>query len=280
MSHRRGSQAWRWLLLGVFLLPLGWAVAGSVDVSPDARGGWVVDPTLEHYREIFGGASGMASAMTQGLLVGVVAALLAVGVGFLAAVALRQMRSPWARRTPAALLLVSLMPPLAYGPALADGARLVGLYDSVVGLVLAEAGLTAPVAIWILTAYLAELPYDVDEAAALDGSTLAMTLWCLLLPAAWRGLVAALVVVFILCWNLFAVPSLLAFGSIQTVPIVLSSFWTYEKEMDWSTAAAALVVGMLPAVLVVAVAQRVLRSFAPLSLADERQAADVVRRSH
>ncbi len=269
MNRHRGSQVWRWLLLGVFLLPLGWALAGSVDVAPDARGGWVVDPTLEHYREIFGGASGMASAMTQGLLVGVVAALLAVSIGFLAAVALRQTRSPWARRTPAALLLVSLMPPLAYGPALADEVRLVGLYDSVVGLALAEAGLTAPLAIWILTGYLAELPYEVDEAAALDGSTLSRTLWCILLPAAWRGLVATLVVVFILCWNLFTVPSLLAFGSIETVPIVLSSFWTYEKEMDWSTAAAALVVGMLPAVLAVAVAQRVLRSFAPLSVDDD-----------
>lgn len=264
----RGRGVWCWLLLALFLLPLGWALAASVDVTPDATGAWIVDPTLDNYREVLSGTSGLAPAMTQGLFVGMVAAGLAVGVGFPAAVALRQVRSPWAHRAPAALLLLSLMPPLAYGPALADAARAIGLYDSVVGLAVAEGGLAVPLAVWILGGYLAEIPREVEEAAALDGSTLARTLWRVLLPAAWPGLAATLAVVFILCWNLFAVPSLLAFGSIQTVPLVLSSFWTYEKEMDWSTAAAALVVGMLPALLAVALAQRVLRSLAPIRAAD------------
>ena len=153
------------------LLPLGWTVLGSLDVSPDGRGVWVVQPSLEHYGAVLTGSMGLAGATIQSLAVGGAAAILAVCLGYLGALGLRSVRAPWLRRLPAALLLLSLMPPLTYGPALADGAKVVGLFDSLIGLALVEAGLTFPLAFWVLAGYVGELPRDVEEAAALDGSS-------------------------------------------------------------------------------------------------------------
>jgi ABC-type glycerol-3-phosphate transport system permease component len=264
MRRQRGALPWRGALLAVFLLPLGWAVVGSLDVSPDGRGVWIVQPSLEHYHEVLTGSMGLAEATAQSIVVGIAAAVLAVCLGYLGAVALRGIHSRWAHRLPPVLLLLSLMPPLTYGPAVADGARAVGLFDSLVGLVLIEAGLTFPLAFWVLVGYVGEVPRDVEEAAALDGSRFSITLWHILLPATWPGVMATLVVVFVVCWNLFDVPSLLSFSRLQTVPIVLSSFVSYEKDLEWPPAAASLIVGMLPAFVAIALAQRVLRSFAPL----------------
>jgi len=263
VGERQRSDLLRWLVLGAFLLPIVWAVLGSLDITPDGRGGWVVAPTLDHYREVLTGSLGLTEATIQGLLVAGAAATLAVGAGLLGAVGLRGVRSAWASRAPAVLLVLSLIPPIAYGPPLVDETRALGLFDSPVGLTVVEAGLGLPFALWVLASYLSSVPREIDEAGALDGCGALGHLRWIVLPMVWPALVATLVVLFVLCWNLFEIPSLLAFASIQTVQIVLSSFVSYEKEMEWPTAAASLVVGMLPAFFAVALGQRLLRSFSP-----------------
>src|SRR4051794_38641571 len=156
------------------------------------------------------------------------------------------------------------MPPLSYGTALADEAKLLGVLDSPMALAVILGGLGLPLAVWVLSGYLAQFPREVEEAAALDGCSQISATWRVFLPAAWPAVLATLVMVFVLSWNRFDVPSLLAFSAIKTVPIVLSSFVSYELELDWPSGAAVLIVGMLPALVAVLVAQRALRAFTPL----------------
>src|SRR5439155_9806406 len=120
-----------------------------------------------------------------------------------------------------------------------------------------------------LGGYLARLPRELEEAAALDGCSPAGAAWRILLPAAWPGVVATGLVVFVLDWNLFEIPSLLSLSAVKTVPLVLSAFLTYERDLEWQPAAAALVVGLVPVVVAVALAQGVLRSFSPLERHDK-----------
>jgi ABC-type glycerol-3-phosphate transport system permease component len=57
------------------------------------------------------------------------------------------------------------------------------------------------------------------------------------------------------------VPSLLGGQSIQTVPAAMSDFYTFEREVEWSTAAAALIVSLLPLALFTTLAHRRLEQF-------------------
>src|SRR5439155_18882821 len=99
---------------------------------------------------------------------------------------------------------------------------------------------------WLLGGYLARLSPDVEEAAALDGCGLFGALWRVLLPNCASGLAASGVVIFVLDWNLFQLPSLLSLSRVKTVPLVLSAFLTYERDLEWPPAAAAMAVGLLP----------------------------------
>jgi ABC-type glycerol-3-phosphate transport system permease component len=69
------------------------------------------------------------------------------------------------------------------------------------------------------------------------------------------------VLVFVLDWNLFLVPTALTLNHVKTIPVALSDFYTYERELDWSNAAAALTLSLLPVAALVALAHRILEQF-------------------
>ena len=80
------------------------------------------------------------------------------------------------------------------------------------------------------------------------------------LPGIASGLAATLVIVFVFSWNQLLIPMSLNF-QFKTVPMGMIDFFTFERELDWGTAAAALVVSLTPILLVVFWAQRLLKQF-------------------
>jgi ABC-type glycerol-3-phosphate transport system permease component len=73
--------------------------------------------------------------------------------------------------------------------------------------------------------------------------------------------VATGTVLFVLDWNMLLVPLVLTSGDIKTIPLGLSDFFTFERELEWPTAAAALMVSLAPVALLVAIFHRVLGQF-------------------
>ena len=84
----------------------------------------------------------------------------------------------------------------------------------------------------------------------------------IVLPLVAPSVVATALVVFVIDWNLLLVPLVLTSGEIKTVPVAMSDFFTFERELDWPTAAAALVISLAPVVLLVALFHRALQRFA------------------
>ena len=68
-------------------------------------------------------------------------------------------------------------------------------------------------------------------------------------------------VLFVLAWNLLLVPLVLTSGEIKTVPVAMMDFFTFERELDWPTAAAALVVSLVPVAILGGIFHRVLERF-------------------
>ena len=75
------------------------------------------------------------------------------------------------------------------------------------------------------------------------------------------GLAATAIIVFILQWNTFVAPLVLTNGAVKTLPLLMSDFFTFERELEWPTAAAALMVAVTPLLMLVALAQHTLTAF-------------------
>jgi len=157
-----------------------------------------------------------------------------------------------------ALLVLAVSPVIAYTLPLAAVLRRTGLYGTFPGLVLAFAGAQLPLALWLLRGYLVSVPLPLDDAARLDGASWLGVLARVILPVAAGGLVATGVLVFVLDWNLFLLPTLLAERPPHLLTVTMRDFFAFERELEWPTAAAALIVSLAPAFLLVFAAQRAL----------------------
>lgn len=266
MKTRR--PAWgRTGLLGVtvvlIILPLVWMILASFGVQPDPMRRpptWTWPPTLEHYFEVVVLVPGFLEEFEHSLLVASLATALAVCAAFLSAYALARLHFSGKRLVVQSFLVLATLPVISYAIPLGEIARRARLHDTIAGMVLADAAVFAPLAVYILYGYVARLSPELEDAARLEGATLLKVLWTVIAPATAQGLAATTVLIFVLNWNFLLVPLTLAIR-VKTVPIAVIDFFTFEREVEWSTAAAALVVSLLPAVILVTVAYRMLEQF-------------------
>lgn len=245
------------------LLPLVWTLLASLGITPDTTTRpptFHLPPTLAAYRELGVAVPNVMYTLLQSTALAVLATTLTIGVAFPAAYSFTRWRQRPQFLLESFLVLASL-PVMAYILPLADTMRRLGLTDTFVGVALAEAAVFAPLAVYLLAGYLALDEREQEEAAHLDGATLFRVLWAVVLPAAAPSVAATAVIVFVLNWNLFLLPLVLTAHRVTTISVALSDFFTFERELEWPTAAAALVVALLPLVVVVAAAHRLLAQF-------------------
>ncbi|MCX2713217.1 carbohydrate ABC transporter permease [Mycolicibacterium sp. J2] len=133
-----------------------------------------------------------------------------------------------------------------------------GLTNHVLGLVLVNGVANVPVAAWLLDGFVRRIPVEIDEAAVIDGLTVAAAFRRAVLPLLWPGIVAALLVVFFLSYNdfLFAVYLAVTKES-QTLTVGLSLFQG-DRNVQFGQQAAAGLLGILPVYVLALAAQRFL----------------------
>jgi len=267
-ARRRRDTAIRTLLLAaaltVFLVPLAWTAMASFGLLPDNSTrppSWNGPITLDHFSEV-----GIAEpTFWQELATSTAAAACAAGLTilccFLAAFGLARSRFAGRHGLTQSFLVLASLPAMAYVIPLSDLVRRAHLADTFTAVVLAEAAVTAPLAIYVLFGALRQLPPEWEEAAVLDGAGLFRVLGEVVLPLAAPSVAATAIVIFVLDWNLLLVPLVLTSGEIKTVPVAMMDFFTFERELDWPTAAAALVISLVPLAILVGIFHRVLERF-------------------
>ena len=201
---------------------------------------------------------GFLQVYATSLIVSITATLLTIGTAFLAAYSLARWRFRGTRAVVQSFLVLASLPAIAYVIPLSDFTRELHLRDTFAGVALASAAVYAPLAVYILYGYLEQVPRSLEEIAYLEGARLFQIVWKVVVPAAAPGLAATAVLVFVLDWNLFLVPTALTLNHVKTIPVALSDFYTYERELEWSNAAAALTLSLLPVAALVALAHRIL----------------------
>ncbi|HMA34069.1 MAG TPA: carbohydrate ABC transporter permease [Chloroflexia bacterium] len=249
------------ILIGLALaagwVPLGWAGLAALGLQP-AGGSWVGALTLDNFAAVTGFEPAFGAEFAYTLAVAGLATLLTVAAAFPAAYRLAQVRAAWPGRLMPGLLVLAVSPAIAYGLPLAAVLRGIGLYGTFAGLVLASTAAQLPLALWLLRGYLAQQPPELAEAARLEGAGWLTTLLQIGLPLAVGGIGATAVLVFVLDWNLFVLPSLLTAGPPLVLPLALRDFFAFERDLDWPTAAAALLLTLGPALALALAAARTL----------------------
>ena len=156
------------------------------------------------------------------------------------------------------ILSVSMFPQVAVLSGMFELIRAVGLYNSMFGLAISYMMLTLPFTVWILTAFMRELPRELEEAAAMDGASPWTVITRVFLPVMWPAMVTTGLLAFIMAWNefLFALTFTLT-NEQRTVPVAIALIsGASQFEMPWGNIMAASVIVTVPLIVLVLIFQR------------------------
>ena len=218
-------------------------------------------PTLGNFNQVINGqAAGMGLSFwtffRNSLFVTLSAVVLAAALSLLAAVAVARFRFRLRTSFLIMLLIVQMVPGNALVIPLFLDYRSLSLLDSLPGMVLLYAGLALPVSIWLLRNFVATVPKELEEAAALDGASAARIFWRILFPLVWPGLVAVSTLAFITAWNEFVFAlTFLSTQSHYTLPIYVGYFFG-RGGANWGSIMAASTLYTIPPVVFFLIVQR------------------------
>jgi trehalose/maltose transport system permease protein len=252
-----------WLLVAAIVaytvFPFYWAVVSSLeqgsalyDVSP-----WPRHPAWGNYLAIFRDQPFGWNILNSAIVAAVTTAI-SLGLSISAAYALGRISFRGRTATSFVILSVSMFPQIAVLSGMFELIQVSGLYDSLYGLILADLILTLPFSTWVLTAFMGELPRELEEAAIIDGAPPLRLVTDVFLPVMAPALVATGLLAFILAWNefLFALTFTLSEEE-RTVPVaiaLISGAGGYE--IPWGRIMAASVIVTAPLILLVLALQR------------------------
>ncbi len=137
--------------------------------------------------------------------------------------------------------------------------RMIGLLNTLPGLVLVDGVANVPIALWLLDGFVRRVPIEIEEAAWIDGASRWITLRRVLLPLIWPGVVATGLICLFVSYSefLFAVSYAQTEDS-QTLTVALSIFQSSGKDINYGKEAVASLVGILPMYVLAFLSQRFL----------------------
>ncbi|GLZ43212.1 carbohydrate ABC transporter permease [Actinokineospora sp. NBRC 105648] len=254
----------RWALIDIVvviyaLVPVLWIVSLSFKTKETLTDGNFIPRswTLQNYRDIFN-TSEFLRALLNSIGIALIATVIAVVLGTMAAYAIARLDFPGKQLLVGASLLIAMFPQVSLVTPLFEMERTLGLFDTWPGLILPYITFALPLAIYTLSAFFREIPWELEKAAKMDGATPAQAFRRVIAPLAAPGVFTTAILVFIFCWNdfLFAI-SLTSTTSSRTVPAALSFFTgSSQFEDPTGTISAAAVVITIPIILFVLFFQR------------------------
>lgn len=249
--------------LGVFavlvLLPFWWVVSSSVKETAEIIS---TEPTfvprsftLEHFRKLLSG-SDFPRFFLNSVLVSLLSMAVTVALSVLAGYAFFRLRFPGRDLLYRAILLAYAFPSIVvlvplYG--LASAARLI---DNPLALVIVNVTFAVPFAIWMMRAFLAAIPPEIEEAARLDGASRLTILRRIVVPLIAPGIASVAIFAFVSSWTEYLFASVLIQSDARkTIPVGLAGI-IGQYQVDWGLMLAGATFTTLPVVLLFALIGR------------------------
>jgi multiple sugar transport system permease protein len=265
MSERvsRG-RATGWTVVNVLvvvyaLFPVLWILSLSLKPTSTVKDGKLIPSqlTFDNYKAIFQGNI-FTSALVNSIGIGLITTVIAVLVGGMAAYAIARLVFPGKRALVGVALLIAMFPQISLVTPIFNIERRIGLFDTWPGLIIPYITFALPLAIYTMSAFFKEIPWDLEKAAKMDGATPGQAFRKVIAPLAAPGIVTAAILVFIFAWNdLLLALSLTATQRAITAPVAIANFTgsSQFEEPTGSIAAGAMVI-TVPIVIFVLIFQR------------------------
>lgn len=264
MRKRTGKEIGGWsaailAIVVVSLIPVLWIISLSFkDPSTIGDGSFLPSKwSWTNYSGIF--KQGIfTSALRNSIGIALISTVIAVIIASFAAYAIARLDFPGKRFLLAAALAIAMFPVISLVGPLYNLWRNIGLYDTWPGLILPYMTFALPLSIYTLSAFFREIPWELEQAAQVDGATPYQAFVKVIAPLAAPGIFTTGILVFIFCWNDFVfATSLTSTSAAQTVPAAIATFpGASQFTAPIGSIAAAAVVVTIPMVVIVLLFQR------------------------
>lgn len=243
------------------LIPILWILSLSLKSTATLSDGKFIpgELSLDNYRLILtGDAQGLfLPALANSVVVCLIATLISVVLAMFAAYAIARLDFPGKKLILTTALAVSIFPVISLVTPLYNLWRAIGLFDTQIGLIIPYLSLTLPLAIWTLAAFFKQIPWEMEQAAQVDGATAWQAFRKVIVPLASPGVFTTAIITFFTAWNDFVFAISLTSERARTVPAALA-FFTGASQFEQPTGAicAAAVIVTIPVVILVLLFQR------------------------
>ncbi len=224
-------------------------------------------PTLDHFFRLFFRrvtvapgefaleATPFARFFLNSIFLSLTSVALALALGTFAAYAIS--RFPMRNKGFLMFYILSnrMLPPIAVVVPLYLMYRTLGIMNTYGGMTLLYTAFSIPLAIWMMKSFFDDIPYEIEEAARVDGSSRFRAFYKTALPQVWVGIAATFIISLIFVWNEFLFALMLTGRETRTVPVALSTALRGERGVDWGLLASVEAIYVVPAIILAFVAQ-------------------------
>jgi multiple sugar transport system permease protein len=258
----REKALWSIGILAVLLyalIPVIWITSLSLKPPADIGDGKFIPETftLDNYDQIFS-TNIFNAALVNSIGIASISTLISIFLASMAAYALSRLNFTGKTLILSGALAIAMFPAISIIGPLFDMWRSLGLFDTWLGLIIPYLTFTLPLAIYTLSAFFREIPWELEQAARVDGATPFQAFRKVIVPLAAPGVFTSAILVFIFAWNDFIFANTLtSTENARTVPAALA-FFTGGSQFEDPTGAitAAAVVVTIPIIIMVLIFQR------------------------
>lgn len=270
-KSRAGIDLWRWagrifltVMLLFTLLPMVWMLLTSFKSGFAALQfppqWWPKEPTLASYRKLLDPTNSVGADFLRffwnSLFVSTMSTILSVIVAVPAAYAFSRFDFPGRKFLFFSVLLRNMFPAVVFMVPLFILMRLLGLMNTHGSLILTYLTFGLPLAIWLLKGFYDNIPYQLEQAARIDGASRFQAFLLIVMPLSIPGIIATAIYSFIGAWNEY----IFAYTFINrndrlTLPIGIQRFFS-ESSSDFPGLMAASFMMSVPVVVLFLMLQR------------------------
>jgi multiple sugar transport system permease protein len=228
--------------------PIYWMIVSSLRTSQDLFGRptlWPTTVSLESYRNLLE-VTDYPQQFRNSILVALAVVAITLVASVVIAYAVTRFRVPFKMLIIGSMLYAYMFPPMLLAIPLYGIFVSLGLADSLLALVIAHCTLTLPLGVWLLWGFFKAMPFELEEAAMVDGCTRLGSFLRVVLPLSLPGIVTVAVFSFLLSWTDYAYALVMISSDTQkTLPVGLASM-VGSFELRWGEVMAGATLIALP----------------------------------
>ena len=253
------------VILLITLFPIYWLVAMSIRPTSEMTGRISIIPkslTIEHFVKLFV-EKGFDTAIVNSLQTTAISLVVSLVIGLCAAYIIARSRFRLRVKRPLTywILLVRVLPPVAFTIPLYTMFSKLGILNTKIPAAMACVLINVPLIVWFMISFFQDLPEDIEESAQIDGATEWQLFRKIVLPLVAPGIAAIAMLSFMYAWNEYTYSIIFVQSPTNyTVPLALAVLNTEDNLTNFGLVAAGGVISVIPITLFVIFAQNYLIS--------------------